>query len=760
MKKVLASFLFIISLNYAYSQSTGDIQFIAYNSDGNDDFAVVLLTELDGSSSSIDIIFTDNEWDGSAFTVGEDELTWTISSLITAGTVVTFSSVDTGTPSVSVGSLSGSDMNLTNSNEAIFAITGSQASPTAFLAALTNDDFVAAGASLSNTGLTVGTTAIELDAVDADTDIAEYTGSKIGTKSELQTSINTGSNWTTQDATGDQSNDATEPDVPFDATAFSISTDITWDGSEGSGWQTAGNWDTNSVPTSIDNVIIPNATTAPDIDEDITIQDLTIASSGLLVISSNTLQVNGDFTNNQSEGLQIASGGSFILLGSRSGAGTTNAKRTISGSGAYNVIGYPMSSVDLAAQGFDFLYDYNNSTQAFFVPSGSAVAGKGYFASDLGSGVEISATGQIYSANVDIAATQNTDNFNLLANPYTAAIDAASFFTENSAVLSGTAWLWNDGGQNNGGDRRGNYITVNSAGSASGSVAPSNTPGEGSPSKTTGDWNGSFNAFQGFFVEASSAGTVTFTQSMQVTGDNDDGSFFRTGDTMSKLRLTLKTPQVDLADNILIVLDESSTMGPDYSMDGKKLSGNEYISFYSIQDEEQYAISALPIDYEEGMELQLGFDLSEPGQYLIQVDEFDNFRTNADVLLIDTQTGIEYDLSATIQIPFEIQAGVSNNERFKVIFHTKETDSEGEVTAIADNEQIPFYIYGNQSVLYVAFPEAVEERVGIYNTSGQIVFDQFVNFDGGVARIQGLSLLKTQMYVIRIGERALKFVLK
>ena len=186
----------------------GDIAFIGFNADVNDGFAIVTLKAIDGSSTPVHITFTDNEWDGTNFTATEGELTWTLSSLISAGTVVAFSSVSSS-PTVSVGTISNSagNMNLAGDDEAIYALTGTTGAPTSFLAAITNDDFAAAGASLTNTGLVLGTTAIELDGVDADADIAVYTGSRSGDRTSLLTAIHNPTNWQTQDGSGDQSND-------------------------------------------------------------------------------------------------------------------------------------------------------------------------------------------------------------------------------------------------------------------------------------------------------------------------------------------------------------------------------------------------------------------------------------------------------------------------------------------------------------------------------------------------------------------------
>ena len=203
----------------------GDIAFVGYNADGNDDFAIVAIESIDGSGTPVTITFTDNAWDGSSFNATEGTLTWTVSTLIPAGTVITFNNLS-ATPTASVGSLSviSGTLNLAATNEALFAITGTTASPTAFLAAIANDDFTAAGSTLTGTGLTVGTTANELDDVDADADVAIYTGSRSGDRSTLLAAINTSAtDWSTQDGTGDQSTDGTAPDLPFDTTAFTVS---------------------------------------------------------------------------------------------------------------------------------------------------------------------------------------------------------------------------------------------------------------------------------------------------------------------------------------------------------------------------------------------------------------------------------------------------------------------------------------------------------------------------------------------------------
>jgi hypothetical protein len=89
---------------------------------------------------------------------------------------------------------------------------------------VTNDTFANSGASLTGTGLTVGATALELAAKDADADIGVFNGSRTDQTSFAAYAplINDPQNWTTQDAAGDQSADAIAPDLPFSTTAFTL----------------------------------------------------------------------------------------------------------------------------------------------------------------------------------------------------------------------------------------------------------------------------------------------------------------------------------------------------------------------------------------------------------------------------------------------------------------------------------------------------------------------------------------------------------
>ncbi|BAZ28863.1 alkaline phosphatase-like protein [Cylindrospermum sp. NIES-4074] len=198
--------------------AAGNIAFVGFNADGNDDFAFVAIVDINIGET---ITFEDNEWDGSAFNTGEGRFTWTATSLVTAGTIVRISSTSLTSKSASIGTLSTGTIALGNSDESIYAYQGSAAAPT-FITAISSNAFSnAATGTLTNTGLTAGVNAL---ALSGSIDVAAYNGSRSGQANfaSYLSLINDPANWQTQDGTGDQSIDGTAPDVPFSSTAFSI----------------------------------------------------------------------------------------------------------------------------------------------------------------------------------------------------------------------------------------------------------------------------------------------------------------------------------------------------------------------------------------------------------------------------------------------------------------------------------------------------------------------------------------------------------
>ena len=208
--------------------TTGDLLFTGFNADGNDDVALVSLVSIPSGTT---IWFTDNEWDGTAFNTGEGIFSLTTTSALNAGDIITISSMGTTANTVSnVGTIAYSSTNGANlgaSNEVLYAYMGTASSVTTFITAVANSGFSTSNGSLTSTGLTAGTNALEFT---TGADVFLYTGARSGqtTFSAYAALVCNTSNWISEDGSGDQSANSTAPDVPFSTVAFATGTaDVT-----------------------------------------------------------------------------------------------------------------------------------------------------------------------------------------------------------------------------------------------------------------------------------------------------------------------------------------------------------------------------------------------------------------------------------------------------------------------------------------------------------------------------------------------------
>ncbi len=216
----LATSLYTITVTRsAPNLATGAIAFTGFNADGTDDIAFVALTAIPANTA---IYFTDNEWNGQAIGAGgafndfaESEWLWTAPPAgLAAGTVVTINSL-AATTTTSIGTVIFTDSanrGLSGTAEAIYAFQGGSHSAEVFLAEISTDT----AASIANTGLTAGTTAV---ALSAGSDGGRYKGSRSNQTAfpdYLALIGNVATNW---DDIG--AGDGTSY-LPFDPTSFTL----------------------------------------------------------------------------------------------------------------------------------------------------------------------------------------------------------------------------------------------------------------------------------------------------------------------------------------------------------------------------------------------------------------------------------------------------------------------------------------------------------------------------------------------------------
>ncbi len=116
----------------------------------------------------------------------------------------------------------------------------------------------------------------------------------------------------------------------------------TWNGSISSDWHIAGNWTPSGVPTSTDDVVIPNVARAPVISSgDAAANGLTINTGAVLDLTSRKLTVEGTLTNNgtlkQTQSVAGSSPTNFLRVTNLAGTLTKYYGVDITASGAANV---------------------------------------------------------------------------------------------------------------------------------------------------------------------------------------------------------------------------------------------------------------------------------------------------------------------------------------------------------------------------------------------------------------------------------------
>lgn len=407
--------------------------------------------------------------------------------------------------------------------------------------------------------------------------------------------------------------------IYFDNIYFSSSSQQSnyWAGTSSSDWATAANWEGSFVPSSLSNVTITSASNKPDISSDITINNLMLQDN--LTVTSGTLTVNGDI-DGTSGAITVASGASLLTKGQISGT-SHQIKRTTTfdqQTGKYSVVGSPVSSASTADLG-SLVYAYDetiaygadgNSRFVKVTTPEAMSAGDAYFSAFTG---EVTFTGTPNTGNIDVALVYNESNdggastagFNLVANPYPCAIDYSKLVANNSGINS-AIYLWDDDGSDLGQRSNGDYITVNNLGTASGG------------SSRAGDWNGYIGSGQGFFVKATAAGNLSFTDAIKVNGNNADQGYFRTTGE-NKQTLTIRIAGNDRKFESLIGFVDDATEGLDRLYDAP-LFGSSSLAIASLIDQQPYAIQGLPALSNE-ISIPLAIRIEAAGAYTISLSD-------------------------------------------------------------------------------------------------------------------------------------------
>ncbi len=279
--------------------------------------------------------------------------------------------------------------------------------------------------------------------------------------------------------------------------------------------------------------------------------------------------------------------------------------------------------------------------------------------------------------------------------------------------------------------------------STSGTPAPSNVIGSG----------------QGFLIRAFSSGSVQFSNSMRVVGENDT-QFFKIASekiaaTEEKDRFWLNmTSDTDGFSQILLGFMEDGTDGFDNGYDGLNLSSGSVI-LYSMIEDKSYAIQGFG-SFDRTKEIPLGFYSGlENKQHKIAIDRFEGVLVDEEIYLVDNELNIVHDLKQGAY-EFDLVTAGNYKERFTLKFNSGVLSTDD---LILNNS---FIVFSENGTLKVKASEEISE-LKVYDMTGRLLIDSEPNssvFNVGSQNIKNgtvLILNATMKNGSTISKKAIKY---
>jgi hypothetical protein len=460
-----------------------------------------------------------------------------------------------------------------------------------------------------------------------------------------------------------------------DMTPGSHRSTLTWNGSASNDWHTRNNWG-GMLPDAGHNAAIPNAgeaTPVIGIGDNAYAHDLNIAGSDIgLIIKSHP--INGD--------------GSLITYGTVTGI--TSVQRFLA-SDRFWYVSQPVTSATANVFLHTWLFTYDEPTSAWgdFIGNETTPLNlmKGYavWTSSVNpwhqdwqpmGDTTTSYDGLVNTGTISTGLTKGGDGWNFVGNPYPSSVDWDAAGWTKTNLTTAAYYVWN-------GATYSSYV-------------------EGGPGVNGGTQF--IPPAQGFFVNASAAGTLGVTNAVRVHSAQD---FWKSqGNFVNLLSLTISNGEV--TDETIIHFDENATTDLDYSFDARKMMAEASPQAFTMLNNDKMAINTFN-NYTQTVKIDMGVNIPEAGEYTITVSNLESFDGTVPVYLEDKLTGQKMNLRETGSYTFTSEEGVS--ERFAVHF--------AEFAGIGDDTESDVNsIYAADNKIYVDFSGNTGD-IAIYNILGQ-----------------------------------------
>ncbi len=338
--------------------------------------------------------------------------------------------------------------------------------------------------------------------------------------------------------------------------------------------------------------------------------------------------------------------------------------------------------------------------------------------------LKLRATGSVPSSNVTIDLHTSGDNWNLIGNPFNSAIDFSSATVNGGSLASSVGQIYDPSISN--------YVTTTSRGDT---VA----------------------AWQGFFIENSTASSITIPTSSQI----EDGDFLKSiPNGNSYLVLQARNTELGLADELVIVFSSDAEIGWD-NLDAEDLTSLSinHVSFTGIGDrnaektlQNQFSI---PTGFEQQIEIPLEVKQTGSNASLeLSISKRVNIPDELELILYDRTKDAFIDL---LEDSFErlILEESESADSYQLIL-SKSVSTNGETDPDLPTRFEVFQNYPNPfnptTKISYSLPESSPVRVEIFNISGALIQSKtfenkqrgthFFSFDG--------SRLSSAVYFYRV----------
>lgn len=341
------------------------------------------------------------------------------------------------------------------------------------------------------------------------------------------------------------------------------------------------------------------------------------------------------------------------------------------------------------------------------------------------------------------------DKSYLLGNPYPSAIDANKFLQDNATVLGGTLYFWTHNtamqdrnliaidpitGITTAGSgalayTSNDYATYNGTGGVGAYDPGSSTSAAVSPGANTSIPSGKIAAGQGFFASTQASipagSSIVYNNTIRVGGANNNSQFFKTKNPNTKSVSTIEKHRVWLNlsntqgafKQTLVGYITDATNEYDNRFDGETFDGNEFVDFYSINQDKSLVIQGRALPFDENDEVKLGYRTKIKGDFTINIAQTDGLLNNQDVFIQDKLTNKVVNLKEE-NYTFNTTAGTFN-DRFVLLYSNKTLGT----TDFAIKENAVQVSIKNQKIQINSFTAAID-KIAVFDLLGRQIYQR------------------------------------